>query len=226
MLQRQSKLGPHLGITRRIHCCIPECTRILHGHTGDITLAVIQRFTNSLNFSFSIPSILENLTSFFVKTRAHKTVNDKATSTWHTMITIEFLRLLLCILLHNASHGNWILIHFWMAHPNEQTHAACQVCIMRMMEIIRLAALHETSCLAQVVRHTCFDWNNVRIGITNRKQRASKLYALAGFHQLSRHETLHCLFVNMVTQQIAMLLRTNQFRVKKHVPVRAHLSTN
>ena len=74
--------------------------------------------------------------------------------------------------------------------------------------------------------HACLHRHNVRFGIAYGKQGARKLYALARFHQLASNKAFHCLLVDMVTQQIAMLFLANELCVKKHIPVPAHFSAN
>ena len=243
---RQLKLCAHLGITRRVNRCLPERARILLRHPRDVALAVVERTANALDlcrcvpavrkilspitFDFVVlgPGIVKDLTRLGVKTRSHKTIDDKSGRSRHAMGFLKQLGLLAHVFLNHMRVANGVLIHSGVAHLNKQPQAACQIGIMRMMEIIGFAAFDQASCLTKVVRHARLNGNDLRplIGITCLKQRLRHLDHLARLHELTRDKALHSVLVYGRTQQVAILFIANELRLVQLLPRFAHLPAN
>ena len=110
---------------------------------------------------------------------------------------LKQLRLLAHVFLNHVRVANGVFIHSGVAHLNKQPQAACQIGIMRMMEIVGFAAFDQAGRLTKVVRYARLNGNDLRslVGITRLKQRLRHLNHLARLHELARDKALHGVLV-------------------------------
>ncbi len=185
-------------------------------------MAIVQRASNALNLFKALPK----LASFLVNYRAHKAPDYKAARPRSLVPVIENFSLFPHVFLHSMRIFDGLLIHVRIPLRDELPNAARQIRIVRMMEIVRLAAFHKPCGLAQVMRHAGLYGNNLRFRVLHAQQRLSKLYHLTCFHQLASNEASHCVFVHGRTRKILELLVADELHLVQCAPVARHFLPN
>ena len=165
LLNRERQLRSHLRVAGRINRGLPEQTRILVWHARYIALTIVQCLSDTLHLGFRIPGILQHFACFLIKARAHKAIHNETGRARHLMRSGELLGLGLHILPDGVFVSNRVLIHLRMAHLDKQPKTAGQIRVMGVMEVVRLTALNQAHCFAQVMRHARLHRNNVGVGV-------------------------------------------------------------
>ena len=144
------------------------------------------------------------------------------------MSFLKQLGLFAHVLLYHMRVADGVLVHSGMTHLDKQAQATCQICIMRMMEIVGFAAFDQAGSLTKVVRYARLNGNDLRslVDIARLKQRLRHLDHLARLHELTRDKALHGILVYGRTQQIAILFIANELRLVQLLPRFAHLPAN
>ena len=132
---------------------------------------------------------------------SHKAADHKAARTRGLVASVKQLGLIANVFAHSMGIRDRLLVNTRMPLRDEQADTTCQVRIVSMMEVVRLAAFHKPGGIAQVVGHARLNRNDLRVGILRAQQRLGGFHHLAGFHQLTRNEPAHGIFVHTRAHQ-------------------------
>ena len=157
---------------------------------------------------------------------SHKAADHKAARTRSLVTSVEQLGLITNVFAHSVGIRDGLLVNTRMPLRNEQADATCQVRVVSMMEVVRLAAFHKPGSIAQVMGHARLNGNDFRIGILRAQQRLGGFHHLAGFHQLACYEPAHGVFVHARAHQALEFLVSDKPGIVQRAPISRHALTD
>ena len=142
------------------------------------------------------------------------------------MPLVELLGLRANVVLDDARVSNRVVIDAGVPHLDEKANPTGEISVVGVMEVVRLAALHETGSFTQVVRHACLHGNDLRasIGIASLKKRLRQLDHLRGFDNLSSDKAPHRTLADVRAQKVIELLVADKARIMQSAPLGAHIA--
>ena len=142
------------------------------------------------------------------------------------MAGIEQLSLVANVFAHGVGICDRLLVNTRVPLRDEQTDTTGQVRIVSMMEVVRLTAFHKPGSIAQVMGHARLNRNDLRFRILRAQQRLGSFHHLAGFHQLTRDEPAHSVFVHTRAHQALEFLVSDKPGIVQRAPIARHLLTD
>ena len=215
-LQRHREVLALAGIPRRIDRLIPQGARLLLKHTGNENLLVSHHATNTTYHCAGIPLILEDLTGDLVKPITQEAVNDKTRSAWQPArrgkITTQGFDV-------STNHRQVKpILPLRITVFDKPRHFTSNVSIMRMVVVVELSALNQTTAFTKLMTQRRFDGNDLRPRILLLTQLTNKLHYLTRLNKLPVDESLHHPLSYVGASQILQLLVGNEPRAIERRP--------